>query len=176
MKEYAFEGGGPVDLEKLKAGFMSEEDYSKAHAGLPIICHDVLIEYKGGLLLVVRDNLPFKGELCPIGGRVKRGVPLIESLKDKVRAECNLELTDIKEVAHSRQFWETDPFGHGKGTDTFSFMFVAKGEGELKLDELHKQPMIVKPSEYGGDFRKRLHPFVRDFMDLAMPLIESLPQ
>ena len=87
-----------------------------------------------------------------------------------MKKECNLELEKIIELGYARTFCETEPFGHGKGTDTINFMYFAQGKGKLKLDNLHSSPTIIKPEQYTQKFRKKLHPYVKDFMDLVIPL------
>ena len=164
MKEYAFEDGEEVSWSNLKAGFVSKEDYVKAHRDLIICCHDVLIRYNDGILLIVRDNVPAKNILWPMGGRVLRGVPTEESLRIKVKAECNLELKNIQYLGSARTIFSTDPFEHGKGTDTINLMYSAEGIGELKLDNLHKDPIFVTKEMYSS-LRDTLHPYIRDFMD-----------
>jgi hypothetical protein len=168
MKEYLSEYNRKVKLDNLKAPKMSLEEYKLAHKNLVISCHDVLIEYRGGILLVIRNMLPAINTPWPIGGRIERGIPTEESLKMKVKEECNLELYDIKFLGCARQFFETDPFGHGKGTDSMALMYFGKGIGELKLNSLHKNPRIITTKDYTAEFRKKLHPYVRDFMDLVM--------
>ena len=169
MNEHAQENGF-VDISSLKAGFMPLEDYREAHKGLPIVCHDAAILYNGGFLLVQRDNMPALGDMYVIGGRVLRGVPIIESLKQKVKEECGLEITDVKELGVARTFYMTDPFDHGKGTDNINFMFFAKGEKELKLDNLHSQPLILKPEDY-PDLKVKLDPYTREILEKAMEAI-----
>ncbi len=171
MKEYAFEEGKKVNLEKLAAPPLSRAVYAQAHQSLPIACHDVLIEYQGGILLVIRDNLPAKNILGMIGGRISRGVPMLDSLKQKVKKECGLEIDQVVELGTGRTLFTTDPFGHGKGTDTVNWVYFAHGSGKIKLDTLHKKPMIVKPADYTPAFRKLLHPYVRDFMDKGMGMV-----
>lgn len=166
MKEYSFEDGRKVNISNLQADFLNKEDYAKAHEHLVIPCHDVFIRYKEGILLIVRDNLPGKDIFWPIGGRISRGIETIESLRKKVKSECNLELENISELGTFRIYWNTEPFGHGHGTDNVSFVYIADGIGELKLDNLHKDPRIVTKEEY-SKIRDSLHPFVRDFMDKA---------
>ena len=173
MKEYAVEEGRKVNLRKLAAPPLSKEVYAQAHRSLPIACHDVFIEYQGGILLIVRDNVPAKNIWWMIGGRVSRGVPMLGSLKQKVKQECGLEINDIVELGTARTLFATDPFGHGKGTDTVNWVYFAQGRGKIKLDTLHKKPMIVKPADYTAAFRKSLHPYVRDFMDEAMGMVEK---
>lgn len=172
MKEYAVEKGEKVDLKRLRSPPLSREVYAQAHQSLPIACHDVFIEYRSGILLIVRDNFPAKDILWMVGGRINRGLPLLESLRKKVKEECGLEIDDIVELGTGRTLFNADPLGHGKGTDTINWVYFARGKGKIKLDTLHKKPMIVKVADYTDVFRKSLHPYVRDFMDKAMKLVD----
>jgi len=171
MREYFFENNRAVDLNLLESPRMPKDAYAVSHEGLPIACHDVFIQYKGGILLVVRDNHPFKGEMWCLGGRSERGIETEDSLKVLIRKETNLELEDITFLDSIRVFAQTDPFGHGGGSDHPAVVYFARGGGSLKLDELHEDPRIVTPSEYPG-LRDNLHPYIRDFMDISIPLIK----
>lgn len=173
MKEYKIEEKGGVSFENLRADRMPKEDYIKAHKSLVIPCHDVFILYDGGIFLIERKNYPSKGQLWPVGGRILRGIPIEESLKLKVKEECNLDLKEITELGHVRFYDNTDPFGHKKGTDNISFVFFSKASGKIKLDENHSGFKIISPSNYTSDFRNSLHPFVKDFMDKAMKYLSS---
>lgn len=172
IREYNEEDGEPVNLTKLKYYGRGEPRYAKACGLLVRGCNDIFIEYKGGILLIVRDNAPAKGQLWAIGGGIERGVPIEESLRNKVREECGLELTDIKFLGISRAFWRSNPFNNEKGVDDLSIVYFAKGIGDLKLDKLHKSPRIVTPSEYPS-LRNSLHPWVRNFMDKVMELVKK---
>ncbi|SDL12004.1 hypothetical protein SAMN05421823_104429 [Catalinimonas alkaloidigena] len=171
MKQYAIEGGNPVALAPLEADFMSDPTYRAAHAGMVIACHDIMIAYEGGFLMIVRDNEPAKGELWCIGGRQLRGLSPEDSALRKAKAECNLELYDLQTVGCARTYFQTDPFGHGRGTDSFNVMLFARGRGALKLDALHSDPVIVRPDDYTPDFQRTLHPYMRDFFELVWPLV-----
>jgi len=171
MKEYTIENG-KVDIEKLRSKPLSKKGYIKAHKELVILCHDVFIQYNGGILLVSRKNYPAKEFLWAIGGKIKRGVRLEESLRNKVREECGLKLKDIKELGCARTFFNTDPFGHGKGTDTLNLVYFARGKGKLKLDSFHETPMIVTRENY-AEIKNSLHPYIKNFMDLALPLVNE---
>lgn len=166
MKEYAVEDG-PVDASKLEAGFMERESYTLAHQGLIIPCHDVFVQYDGGILLVRRKEHPAQGLLWPLGGRIQRGVATEESLRRKVSDESGLALEDLTVLGWGRTFWKTDPFGHGKGTDTINIVYFGRGKGELALNSAHENPTVVFPVHYGS-LRDGLHPYVQDFMDLAI--------
>jgi hypothetical protein len=152
----------------LKAPRMKTSDYSWSHQNLVVFCHDVFIAYDGGILLVTRDNEPAKGELWPIGGRVERGVEIEKSLKIKVKEECNLTITNIKELGTGRTLFIADPFGHNHGTDTFNMAYAAQGHGKLKLNKLHKKPVLVSKKNYTPEFSKKLAPYVRKFLEKTL--------
>ncbi|MBU2576890.1 MAG: hypothetical protein KKF50_04150 [Nanoarchaeota archaeon] len=171
MKEYAIEYG-KVNTPALKARLMDLSDYKKAHEKLIILCHDVFIQYRGGILLVKRLNFPAKDMWWPLGGRIKRGMEVKDSLREKVWGEAGLKLSHLTEWGYARTLFKTDPFGHGKGTDTLNLVYFAKGRGSLSVDNLHEKPTIITPKRYKL-IRKKLHPYVKDFMDKAIPLIED---
>ena len=167
-KDYAYENGKEIELEKLKADFVEKEDYIKAHKNLPIPCHDVFIKYHGGIILVKRKIFPAKDIFWGLGGRIQRGVLLEESLKQKIKQECGLDLKNIQILGFGRHLFETEPFGHGKGTDTPCLVFFAEGIGELKLDNLHENPEIITKEKYTEEFKEKLHPYIKDFMDIVV--------
>lgn len=167
VREYFSEEGKRVNLKKLEYPKKGEGIYVKAREVLVRGCNDIFVEYNGGILLVVRDNTPAKGELWPIGGGIEKGIPLIRSIRKKVREECGLKLRDIKFLGISRHFWNSSPKGGSKGADELSLAYFAKGQGHLKLDKVHKKSIIVTPKKY-PKLRKSLHPWVRDFMDKAI--------
>ena len=170
LKEYFIDDGNRTDLSKMQANFISPEQYAFAHASLPIACHDIFIEHNGGLLMIVRDKEPMKGKLWVIGGRIERGLTTEESVIKKAKKECNLDLYDLQYLGAARIFLSSEPFDHGGGTDNPVFLYFARGKGELKLDNLHKDTLIVKPNDY-SDIRKQLHSYIRDFMDKAIKMI-----
>ncbi|MBX2840755.1 MAG: NUDIX domain-containing protein [Flammeovirgaceae bacterium] len=173
MKEYKIETDQEVDLNILRADKLPLETYEKSHQSLVQFCHDILVEYNGGILLIVRENFPVKDILWSLGGRVERGMSAESSAIKKVKEECNLDIFNIKELGFARTFFHTDPFGHGNGTDTVNVLYFAKAKGDLKLDDLHSQPVILQKEEYTEKFKKGLHPYMQDFLDKVIPLLES---
>ena len=95
IKEYNLENGKNVDIKKLISDKIPLNQFIKAHKGIIVLCHDVFILYKGGILLVTRDNLPAKDITWPIGGRIQRGMSIEDSLKKKVMEESSLKLKNI---------------------------------------------------------------------------------
>jgi len=155
----------------LTAPKMPLDDYVLSHRHLVVACHDVFIAYKKGILLVVRDNEPVKGELWPIGGRLERGVRIERSLKVKVKEECGLTIGNIKELGWGRTLFAADPFSHKRGTDTFNLVFFARGRGKLQLNKLHKDPVVITRENYTPKLAKSLAPYVREFLEKALQMI-----
>ena len=171
MKEYPFEGGKAVDLEKLEADFLPLENYKVAHAGLVQFCHDILVAYEGKFLLVKRTNEPAKNTWWSLGGRVKRGMPTADSAKLSVKLESGLEVQELVFLDFARTYFQTDPFGHGKGTDTVNALYFAKCTGNLKLDDLHTSPLFLEKEAYSPAFKATLHPYMQHFLDLCIEKI-----
>ncbi|MBS3081947.1 hypothetical protein J4416_03385 [Candidatus Pacearchaeota archaeon] len=165
-KEYAQENKETVNLEDLEVGFISKKNFTTIHKESLLVCADVLIKYQGGFLLVKRENVPASGEYWAIGGRLLKGVSSEKSIKDKAKSECNLELKNLKLLNMGRTYFKTDPFGHGKGTDTVNFMYLAEGVGNIKLDNLHSNPLILTP-ELFEKMKSSLHPYMLDFIEMA---------
>lgn len=141
-----------IDLKNLENTFISEEIYTKIHESTVIFCHDVFIRctYQDvkGLLLVKRLREPAKDLYWPIGGRVLRGLPTEDSLIKKAKNECNVTLKNIEYLGSARTFFDTEPFGHNHGTDTFNVIYIADGVGEITLNNLHTSPIIVNKETY----------------------------
>jgi hypothetical protein len=168
MREYFLEKGKKVDLKKLETGILPRAQYETTHAGTSIACHDIFIWYNSGIILGRRAESPDKGGLWPIGGRIKRGIKTQDSLREKVMEEVNLRLENITEIGTARTFFETDPFGHGKGTDTLMIVYKGKGVGEIKLNGLNTDYTLVKPEDCTREFILKLHPYVRDYINIIM--------
>lgn len=175
MKSYAIEHG-IVDLAPLKADLMPLEAYREAHQSLVIACHDIMVflEEKKAWLLIRRNNKPATDILWPLGGRILRGMSTIDSAIHKVKEESQLEITEIQEVGYARTYFQTDPFGHGKGTDTLNVLLVAKAKGEIRLDALHETPTFIRKADYTPEFIESLHPYVKDFFEIAWSLVDRI--
>jgi len=164
-REYSEEG---LNFEKLRTGAMPEADFKQAHKGLTLFCHDIFVEYKGKILLVVRKNEPALNAIWPLGGRAMRGMDVQESAKAAVWREARLRIDNLHLLGICRTYFKTDPFGHGCGTDTINAVFYARGEGDLKLDDLHADPVMIDASGYSPSFARSLSPYVRDFLEAAL--------
>jgi hypothetical protein len=168
VKEYLLEQK-KVDLQPLEADLLPLDIYQEAHQALVIPCHDIMVwlEEEKGWLLVIRKNDPAKDILWPLGGRILRGIPTEESVRRKVQQESGLFAEDISFSAVARTYFQTDPFGHLKGTDTLNLWYNCKAKGKIQLDSLHEDPMIVRREDFTREFVSKLHPYVKDMFEEA---------
>lgn len=169
MKEFYF--GDFNKRARLLKGHIESKIYKKYHEELVICCHDVVIDYNSKILLVERNIEPAKGLLWPIGGKLIRGLDNEESLKRKVKDETGLEISEIKFLGIARTLFDTDPFNHGKGTDTVNLLYYAKGDGEIKLDRFHSGFRLLTLDEYNS-IRNNINEFTSYIMDLALPFFK----
>jgi len=167
-KEFHDEGN---TFSRMEAPFIEKDLYGDIHENTSILCHDVFIKcsHNGveGYLLVKRLREPAKDIHWPIGGRALRGVSTEESLRRRALDECALTLTDITYIGVARTFFASDPFGHGKGTDTLNLVYVAKSKGELKLNNLHADPLIVNKENYEL-LKDKLHQYNTTYLETIL--------
>lgn len=173
MREtYQIEGSREIyPLEnnlKIQTGFVPDEIFVENHKYSVFTCADAFVQYENGIVMVKRNNLPAKGLWWVMGGKIDRGVPVLEGLRRKVKKESGLELSEIEEIGYERTTFDTDPVGHGCGTDTFNLAHLAIGKGTLKHDSNHSNIMVVTREIYANsEFQKELHPYIRIFSDVV---------
>jgi len=90
----------------------------------PIPTVDIIIEYRGGVVLIKRKNEPV-GWAIP-GGFVDYGETLESAAVREAKEETNLDVELIRQF-HTYSDPKRDPRRH-----TISIVFIAKGYGELK--------------------------------------------
>ena len=154
MKEYLIDQPAGI----IKPASMSSYVWKTAQEGLVIPCHDIIIEYGKGAILLKKQIL------WPLGGAIRRGMSAEESLREMVREDCGLELDSIVELDCAR-------ISADQGADTINIRYFAKGRGELRLGPCKKAAVIPPHDYHVRAFREGLHPYVRDFMDMAVQLI-----
>src|SRR3972149_11616380 len=100
-----------TDIENLKYKGRGEPIYADGRQVLVRSCHDALVGYNGGILLVIRNAEPAKGYLWSLGGFFDRGVPTETSLISRVKEESGLDLDveSFKILGHMRAMWKNTP-------------------------------------------------------------------
>lgn len=135
-------------------------------------CHDMYVDvdYKG-ILTMVRDRKPAFGERWPIGGAIYRGFSTRDSIEKAVERECGLHTVGTAIMLGSARLVSNYSRNDlAAGLDSTAWVFYVKGEGELNLDEDHKNPMFTKSEDLTNDFLDSLHPYVKDFLPKAVEI------
>ncbi|MCR4323977.1 MAG: hypothetical protein NUV37_03350 [Nanoarchaeota archaeon] len=173
-----------TDTQKLEYPGRGEPVYMNGRQVMVRNCHDILVacknkEGKKGILLIERKEEPANGKLWVIGGGYSKGVSTKDSIITKVHEECGLNLNEesIVLVGLARMMWKTTPNKNinnlPEGVDDSIFLFYGEGEGELKLNSLHKKPVIVTKEMYTPEFRSTLHPYIQKAIDKAIPMLRG---
>ena len=102
----------------------------------PVPTVDVIIEYEGGVVLILRKNPP-PGWALP-GGFVDYGETVDAAAHREAREETNLDLTDLKMFSVY-----SDP-ARDKRQHTITTVFVAQGRGLLKGGDDSLQAQVFK--------------------------------
>lgn len=162
-------------MMKIRPERIEDEEYIISVTSIPRPCHDLfaLVEYqdKKGILLIKRKQEPAKGLIWCLGGGQKRGYILRESLVNRIKKECNLDIYDLTCLSEEPEdlFWDKDAFGHGKGVHDICIPFFAIGKGELKLDINHEKPLIVSYKSFLG-IKENFHWYIQKYTEKALNL------
>lgn len=101
----------------------------------PYCTVDMIIDYKGGLVVIERTNPPY-GFALP-GGFVDNGETLEHAAAREAKEETNLELTGLKQF-HTYSDPRRDP-----RFQTISTAFTAKGKGVLRSGDDAKGAQVI---------------------------------
>lgn len=97
--------------------------YSKIHQIIPIACIDLVIRHKNKILLIKRNVEPAKNQYWFPGGRILRNETFIEAAKRIAKNEVGLTVSKLSCIGTGNLIFKEDPFGHGLGTHTVSFIY-----------------------------------------------------
>lgn len=123
----------------------------------PLPTADIIIEYKGGIVLIKRKNPP-TGWAIP-GGFVDYNESLEKAAIREAKEETGLKVKLIKQF-HTYSAPGRDPRHH-----TITTVFIAKGEGVLKADDDAEDAGVFKkhrlPSPMAFDHKKILDDYFK---------------
>jgi len=123
----------------------------------PFPTSDIIIEHKGGIVLIKRKNSP-KGWALP-GGFVDYGESLESAAIREAREETGLKVKLI------RQFHTYSDPGRDRRRHTITTVYVAEGKGSLKAGDDAERAGVFKkqklPSPLAFDHRKILNDYFK---------------
>jgi colanic acid biosynthesis protein WcaH len=128
-------------------GWIEEPQYSKIKQLMPLPCVDLLIIFKGRLLLMKRKNNPGKGLWFTPGGRIYRHESLESAVRRVLKEETGLDAHSIYQIGAMSHYW---PKVH---TVTI-FYKINVSSDKLIMNDEHDDYRWIDKKE------KDLHPYV----------------
>lgn len=116
-----------------------KKDYKKMLEKIPMCCVDLVIYFKGKVLLVLRDKEPAKGKWWFPGGRIFKNEKLEKAAKRKAKEETGIDVKIIKKIGVYETFFKKGPFKDLKtGIHTINICFLITPESDKPKIKLNK--------------------------------------
>lgn len=128
--------------------------YDDIKKKMPLPCVDLLVVYKGSLLLMLRNNEPAKDLWFTPGGRIHRNEPLEETVKRVLHEETGLHPTSITQISTMSHIW---PEAHTVTT----YYRVEVDTHKVNPDEQHRDHRWINRME------DELHPYIKEMIETA---------
>lgn len=150
------------------------EMYTEIHRRMPIVCVDCVVSYEDKILLIKRKREPMKDHWWFPGGRLTRDERIHNAVSRIVKGETGVEVCRPVCLGYDETVFDADPFGHGEGTHTVNFVYVASlshiSMMKVVLDENHLDHQTFTPQEI---YESNFHPYVKKFTAMAEGVIKS---
>lgn len=124
---------------------------------MPIPCIDLVVRYKGKLLLVKRAAKPLKNQWCFPGGRIYKNESFREAALRKLKEETNLKCKIVRFFGPYETMFKDAPFDVKTGTHTINMVALVEVSDilSLKLDKNHSA------YRFFSSISKTWHPYVK---------------
>ena len=134
-----------------KKGWIEEPLFSKIQASIPIVTVDLLVIYKGRLLLMKRNNEPAKDELFTPGGRILKDEDIEEAVHRILKEETGLTPLKIERKGVMSHIWSN----HHTVT---IFHRVDVAADDVRMNEEHRAFKWI------SDLDNKLHPYLKEMV------------
>jgi len=141
------------------------DDFRLIHENMTIPCVDLLVMEGSRILLCLRKYEPELGKWYVPGGRLHKGEEIREAAIRILREEVGMEAIYLRHLGWDTTYFDTDPFGHGKGTHTVNalFLMVLRGPKDPAECDQHSDAKWVEVdfAEFSDDVPERVKSIVR---------------
>lgn len=119
--------------------WISDREYTRMHAQLPILCVDVVATSGECVLLIKRLGPPAAGKWWFPGGRLRRGESSARASQRIGVNEAGIDTCRPIFIGVVEMSFKKDaPFPHGLGTHTVSLIYAAEATTiDVQLDDSH---------------------------------------
>jgi len=121
--------------------FIKQDLYKEILKSIPILCIDLIIEYKNEFLLLKRNENPLIGEWWVPGGRVRVGEKLEEAARRKLFEETSISnFKNMRKYSLYEDFFNNSSNGvHLYHTLSVVFKLEINDISEIKIDKTSKE-------------------------------------
>jgi len=141
------------------------DDFRLIHEFMTIPCVDLLVMEGSRILLCLRKYEPEAGKWYVPGGRLHKGEELPEAAIRILLEEVGMKALHIRHLGWDTTCFDTDPFGHGKGTHTVNaiFLMVIRYPKDPAGCDQHSHAKWVEKSvvEFSDDIPERVKKILR---------------
>jgi len=138
-------------IEMPIEGWIEEDLYTKIKRQMPIPAVDLLVKYKGRLLLMLRNNEPAKDEWFTPGGRILYGEEIDDAVRRVLLEETGLKPHTIKFKGVMSHLW---PECHM----ITAYYLVEVDSAEVVLNDEHRDYRWIP------EFPENLHPYIKEMI------------
>lgn len=142
--------------------------YEIIKKSMPIPCVDlIVIDKDGNILMLLRNNDPAKDQWWFPGGRVLFNERRIDAVHRKLKEECGLEATRIREIG-TKDLILTN--SDGTLSHAITTVFAVFADGEVILDD---QSQIYEQKNAAEWLQSDLHAFLKNAITEAQGVIDE---
>jgi ADP-ribose pyrophosphatase YjhB (NUDIX family) len=136
--------------------YIPEDKFREIERLMPLACFNaIIVDSKGRVLVMKRNNEPAKGLYWFPGGRIKRGQSLEEALKEQIEEETGLKWSDLKVLKVASV---DSCLFKSRHTVNINFILKKLSKSEARLDQEHSDFKWVKPEEFD---KEKLDPYLK---------------
>lgn len=111
--------------EKIRKGWIESDLYRQVTASMPILCVDLVIRRKDGLILLVkRRNYPAKNRWWTPGGKVDKGEKLEKAVIRIAEEKVGISVRILKQIGVFEFFFRKGHFGNPSHIVSIVFLVV----------------------------------------------------
>ena len=135
------------------SGWIYEPEYSRIKSIMPLPCVDLLVTYKGKILVMKRNNPPLKNKWFTPGSRVLLGESLEDAVKRTLKEETGLTAIRIIQKGTMSQIYR-------ELQAITTFYLVEVNDDRVVMNEEHSNFKWITTDD-------ETHPYVRDMINTS---------
>ena len=146
----------------MNTGFIPFDKYKEIWKVMPVVCVDIVLHYKGKVLLLYRKDEPVKDHWWISGGRVFRDEMSEDAARRKAKEELGIDIEFVKKIGVYEKVFPADSLEDmPEGVHNLIVTYLVKpanGNTEIKLDHTSEDYKWIDHIE------EDLHPHIKEVL------------